>query len=349
MDAFEESLWNAPNQEAAMAILYEEWVVRESGDYYWVTADSITEALRIFANEPFDGVIDVDRAPCFMAFPKWREMSARASWRPQMVREFQLLDQGILPDSVTPHPWLLEAAITYGPDSLVLALLAVDVLVEGKHIRIAKTELLPALLSKMDIKEKDLRDLTSSRVLPYALPYLGQYATLLAKYCPVRSLRDLKANGLDISDHGNMIRALCERSCSLEIMTYLRDNTTLTPDVLDTAHETAWYWVLYADEEERQAILDSARSWRPLIELMYADGLMNDYHKPRTRAEQWCENHDGAFEDLVNLPAGIVRTIFHLRKLRLYPRGALAWRDGTLRALLGQKGEFMGRPWAALF
>jgi hypothetical protein len=346
MASIKDRICEAPDQTTARRIFYgsrDSWT-RASGDYHWIIADSIIDAMEAYSDDPLGGD---GRRPDRFVLDAWCEMSALVSWRPQMVHEFEQMYQGIIPDSIGPQDWLLSYAIPNDLISLVSALLAAGLPVRKKHIQSAKKKLLPLLLSKMDIKESDLPVLLDPRVLPYALPYLGSYATLLARHCPIHGLRNLKENGFDISDHGQMIKALNYLEYhALSTMTYLRDNTICTSDVLEVARETAWYWILYASEEERQEVLDSARSWRPLIEIMYDNGLRN---YPRSQAEIWCDNHCGAFEDLVNLPAGVVRSIFHSRKFKPFPIGAVAWRDQTLRMLLEQKDELIDKPWSMLF
>lgn len=353
-----EDIHGAPDEKTAQAILVnhqDKWA-RRSGDYHWVFADSLLGVFDAYLSDP-TVIMANDYFPHYSA-GKWYEMAAKTSWRPQLVSEFQQLDQGIIPGTVGMQPWLLEFAIESDRTELVRTLLGLGVKVETVHLEVVAgsmihgvnppVEILTLLLEKADIEVDALASLTHSAVLPYSLPYLSGFATILAEHCPVYGLRNLKENGFDISDHNNMIRALQDRHLALDEVLYVRDNTDTTPDVLEAARESAWYWFLYASEDERQAVLDRSGSWRPLVELMFRDGpALRDM---RCELRRWHEHNAVVFTDLFALPAGIARSILHAYEDGVYPTNPLPWPNNDLRELLERKGEFGEYyPWTQSF
>lgn len=344
------NLHEAPDAATAQAVVvaYQSDWINESDKHQWVFADSLVGVMDAYQTHSRRA----DRLDLKMA-KKWYKRASKASWRPQLVSEFQQLDQGIVPDTVGVQSWLLLLALETRRTELVKTLLdRDDVVVESEHVMSASvagnwTELLPLVLKKATIMEKDLRWLTGTELLPYTLPYLAQHSTLLAAKCDPSHLRNLKENGIDISDHNNMIRALNDVDHTIETMLYLRDNTDITPDVLETARESVWYWILYASEDERQALLEQSGSWRPLIELVLVDGVWYG-DKSRTAVREWNENNSGDFMDLIRMPPGVVRSILLLRMFQPAPRMTLPWPNDELRDLLTRKGELM-RRWARLF
>lgn len=245
-------------------------------------------------------------------FDDWREATRGVQWRAQLHAELEAIDQGRVPETIGPEPWLLCVALFTERCDLADALLEAGAVPDGLCIgELAdlahKPELIRAVLSKaVEIPLYWLSSLLGSDVIAFTLPYLNGFSLeTLKQSCRYEDLKTLhEATGVSLDDPNMLFDIFTmSRVCfaSVESVRYIASHVALTEEVLNESRKCFWYWVLYATEEERQAVLASAPALAPHVSRWFDD--------PDNARDDRIEWNEACLRELPDLPAGVAFTL----------------------------------------
>jgi hypothetical protein len=291
----------------------------------WVDHDSLTAIVE-------DGRVGFEFWASFL--DKWRESVETVSWRPQLRAELQAIDQGRIPDTIGPQPWLLEIALIIERCDLVDALLVAGVqptifCVESLCGMAHRPELIRAVLDRAEIEEEELSWLLGADILLFTLPYLGKFShDALKANCAFCDMELLHIQlGVSFEDPRDLLAALdAPLDRHAPEMHFLAKHAICDQEVLVSSQRSVWYWILYATAEERQRVINGAPALAECLRELLICG----------RIEGQLEWTNERLLELVNLPPGIACTLLAASRYTAACDELVFWgpRSGELRTLI---------------